>query len=61
MIDYKDIVQVLDEGDDHDFIKDNAIAIAKELRACRNELCLKCGLYKEAHNGACKNCRWRDE
>jgi len=25
----------------------------------RNELCLKCGKYKEAHNGACNGCRWR--
>lgn len=25
----------------------------------RNELCLKCGRYHEAHNGACDGCRWR--
>lgn len=30
-----------------------------ELERCRNELCLKCGCYKEAHNGACDGCRWR--
>jgi len=24
----------------------------------RNELCLTCGRYKEAHNGACDGCRW---
>ena len=23
----------------------------------RNELCLKCGRYHEAHNGACDGCR----
>ena len=27
-------------------------------RDARNELCLKCGKYHEAHNGACDGCRW---
>ena len=26
----------------------------------RNELCLACGKYKEAHLGLCNNCRWYD-
>lgn len=30
----------------------------KELDAMRNELCCKCGKYREAHNGACDECRW---
>ncbi len=30
-----------------------------ELKQCRNELCLKCGNYKEAHNGFCDDCRYR--
>ena len=30
-----------------------------ELKNCRNELCLKCGRYKEAHIGACDDCRYR--
>lgn len=30
------------------------------LRDCRNELCLKCGSYHNAHNGACDSCRWKD-
>ena len=29
-----------------------------ELTAMRNELCCKCGNYREAHNGACDGCRW---
>ena len=33
---------------------------ASDFRDCRNELCLKCGNYKQAHNGACDGCRWRD-
>lgn len=27
----------------------------------RNELCLKCGKYKLAHDGACDGCRFRKE
>ena len=30
----------------------------KELDAMRNELCFKCGNYRDAHNGACDGCRW---
>lgn len=26
----------------------------------RNELCLKCGRYHEAHRGACDGCRWKE-
>lgn len=29
-------------------------------RDCRNELCEKCGKYKESHNGACDGCKWKD-
>lgn len=31
-----------------------------ELAAMRNELCYKCGKYREAHNGACDGCRWKE-
>ena len=31
------------------------------LNQCRNELCLMCDNYKEAHNGACDGCLWKDE
>ena len=31
----------------------------KELASMRNELCCKCGNYREAHNGACDGCRWK--
>ena len=31
-----------------------------ELRNCRNELCLKCGNYHDAHKGACDGCRYKD-
>lgn len=35
--------------------------LLKELKDCRNELCLKCGKYKEAHLGACDGCRYNDK
>ncbi len=34
-------------------------AQAKEIEKLRNELCLKCGKYTLAHEGACNGCRWR--
>lgn len=34
-------------------------AQAKEIDALRNELCLKCGNYTLAHEGACNGCKWR--
>ena len=33
-------------------------SLQKDLAAMRNELCCKCGNYREAHNGACDGCRW---
>ena len=35
-------------------------SMQKELAAMRNELCCKCGNYREAHNGACDWCRWKE-
>ena len=29
-----------------------------DYRQCRNELCLRCGDYKQRHLGACDGCRW---
>ena len=25
---------------------------------CVNELCMRCGQYKQEHNGVCDGCRW---
>lgn len=30
-----------------------------DIKDMRNELCLKCGDYKNANKGACDGCRWR--
>ena len=34
--------------------------VRKQLHEAKNELCCKCGNYREAHNGACNGCRWKD-
>ena len=34
--------------------------LERDLRDCRNELCLRCGNYREKHKGACDGCRWKD-
>lgn len=33
--------------------------LQRELNDCRNELCFKCGNYREEHLGACDGCRWK--
>ena len=33
----------------------------EDIEAMNNELCMKCGRYKDAHLGACDGCRWRGE
>ena len=33
--------------------------VKKERDALKNELCYKCGNYKQAHNGWCDSCRWK--
>ena len=35
--------------------------LKKELDAMRNEMCCKCGNYKQANNGAWNGCRWKKE
>lgn len=34
--------------------------LKRDLKDCRNELCLKCGEYKRSHLGACDGCRWKE-
>ena len=34
--------------------------LKKELDAAVNELCYMCGKYRDAHNGACDGCRWKE-
>lgn len=34
--------------------------LEEELHAMKNELCQYCGKYKQAHEGACDGCKWRE-
>lgn len=34
--------------------------LAADRKALINELCKYCGKYKQAHEGACDGCRWRE-
>ena len=40
-------------------LKDKIKRLQRELRQARNELCVKCGQYKQSHLGACDDCRYR--
>ena len=40
-------------------LKERVEALKTDLNDCRNELCLRCGQYKQRHLGACDGCRWR--
>jgi len=52
-----------DIGELLDLVRDIKARIAdlnSDLKDCRNELCLKCGNYKQKHLGACDGCRWEN-
>lgn len=34
--------------------------LAADRKALKNELCQYCGKYKQAHEGACDGCKWRE-
>lgn len=40
-------------------MKDKIQRLQNEVRHARNELCYQCGRYRDAHNGACDDCRFR--
>lgn len=35
-------------------------AYQRRAQDARNELCQKCGRYRDAHKGACDGCRWKE-
>lgn len=43
-----------------EFIEAQIDRLQRDLKDCRNELCLYCGKYKERHLGACDGCRWKE-
>lgn len=46
-------------ADELDDMRKRACRLERELRDCRNELCYRCGRYREAHLGACDHCRYK--
>ena len=46
-------------GDHLDAAADALEAADIAFADCRNELCLKCGRFKLAHEGACGGCKWK--
>ena len=39
---------------------DKVLRLKEELHTIKTELCQDCGKYKQAHEGACDGCRWRE-
>lgn len=56
----------LTPGDVEELIKmatsktNKVLQLKEELHAMKNELCQYCGKYKQAHEGACDGCKWRE-
>jgi hypothetical protein len=40
---------------------DSNMKLGADRKALINELCQYCGKYKQAHEGACDGCRWREK
>nr|DAR12540.1 MAG TPA: 50S ribosomal protein L2 [Caudoviricetes sp.] len=40
---------------------DKVLRLKEELHTMKNELCQYCGKYKQAHEGACDGCKWREK
>jgi hypothetical protein len=47
-------------GDHLDAAVNALESLQTQLADARNELCQKCGRYREAHKGACDGCRWKE-
>lgn len=48
-------------GNEMSYIENKVLRVKEELHAMKNELCQYCGKYKQAHEGACDGCRWREK
>ena len=54
------IAEALKKDDEIGRLQGELAHVKAERDAMRNELCYKCGNYREAHNGACDGCRWEE-
>ena len=55
--DQEERIAIMSEGGN-----DKKVSILQsELYNCRNELCIKCGLYRRSHEGVCNGCRYRHD
>lgn len=43
----------------NDTLYDSNMKLGADRKALINELCQYCGKYKQAHEGACDGCRWK--
>lgn len=50
--DFQDALDMIDK------LKDQNAKLKSTLYDCQNDLCYKCGDYKERHLGRCDGCRW---
>lgn len=59
-----DLLEAKNTADQHaainDTLYDSNAKLEADRKALRNELCQYCGKYKQAHEGACDGCRWRE-
>lgn len=44
----------------NDTLYDSNMKLGADRKALINELCQYCGKYKQAHEGTCDGCRWRE-
>lgn len=51
---------VLKKYEDNGYTPEEIEKLAADRKALINELCQYCGKYKQAHEGACDGCRWRE-
>lgn len=54
----RDGMKAISEG--YCLMTQEIITLKSELHDCANELCYRCGQYKNEHLGACNGCRWLD-
>lgn len=50
----------LKQYEDTGYTPEEIEKLAADRKALANELCQYCGKYKQAHEGACDGCRWRE-